>query len=153
MLEGFDPESLRFTLREPYAMKAGARLAVYPPSANWLVHDNTIVGCQQPMVLDSYGSPTSLVTKNQISRGETTGVKQAIEVRGRFNLIGNQIHGFDEPDSAALGLYPDRFGKQLRNSYRSNSFDGCTRVFADAEKELWDAADTGENSAAPAAAP
>lgn len=152
VLDGFDPESLRFTLREPHAMKAGDRLAVYPPSANWSLHDNSIIGCRQPVVLDSYGSPTSLVTNNLASRGETTGVKQAIEVRGRFNLVGNQIHGFDEPGAAALGLYRDLFGKPLRNSYRRNAVDKCASLFAEAEKELWNAADTGDNVMGPGSA-
>jgi hypothetical protein len=149
VLDRFDPESLRFSLREPYPMKAGDRLALYPPSANWSLHDNTITGCLQPVVLDSYGSSTSLFTDNLIARGETAGVKQAIVVHGRFNLMGNQIHGFDEPGSAALGLYPDRFGKPVRNIYRRNTFDRCASVFADADKKLWDSADTAENTILP----
>ena len=56
-------------------------------------------------MLDSYGSATSVVRGNLIDRGLATGVAQAIELRGNFDLIGNQISGFDEPGSAALGLY------------------------------------------------
>ncbi len=146
VLEGFDPESLQFSLREPYTMKVGDRLAIYPPLANWSLHDNTITGCLEPVVLDSYGSSTSFLTENLVSRGETTGVKQAIAVRGRFSLKENHVQGFDEPDSAALGLYPDQFGEPVRNVYRRNTFDGCSRMFVESEKALWEAADTGENS-------
>jgi hypothetical protein len=145
LLEAFDPESLHFTLRQPYAMKVGDRLALYAPSANWTIHDNSIVGCQRPVVLDSYGSRTSLVTDNMISRGETEGVKQAVEIRGRFDLVGNRIYGFDEADSAALGLYPDRFGKPMANVYRGNTLERCTQVYAESEKGLWKAAQSGEN--------
>jgi hypothetical protein len=101
--------------------------------------------------LDSYGSPTSLLSNNLLSRGETNGVKQAVEVRGRFDLVENQFHGFDEPDSAALGLYPDRFGRQLRNAYRRNTFGQCANVFAESEEGLWKAADIGETAVVPGA--
>ena len=146
VLESFDPESLRFTLREPRPMAVGDRLAIYPPTANWSIHDNSILGCQRPLVLDSFGSRTTLLSGNLISRGDTEGVKQAAEIRGRFDLLRNRFQGFDEPDSAALGLYADRFGKPLSNVYRNNTFDGCTKVFSESEKGLWAAADTGENT-------
>ncbi len=98
VIEAFDPETLQFKLREPYAMEAGKSFEVYPPAANWNIHDNTIAGCLRPVVLDSHGSATSLVRNNLISRGEAAGAKQAIEVHGRFDLAGNQILGFDEVD-------------------------------------------------------
>jgi len=60
--------------------------------------------------------------------------------------VRNLFQGFDEPDSAALGLYTDRFGKPLSNVYRGNTFDRCTQVFAESEKGLWRAAETGENT-------
>ena len=103
VLDGFDPETLRFKLREPHPMKVGDRFAVYSPSANWNIHHNTITGCQQPVVLDSFGSETSLLKDNLVSRGDVTGVKQAIQVRGRFGLSGNQVSGFDEPALSPSG--------------------------------------------------
>jgi hypothetical protein len=100
VLEGFDPESLRFTLRQPTTIKANDRFALYPPSANWTIHDNTVTGCQNPVVLDCYGSPTSTLRDNLISRGDAADAKQAIQGRARFNAIGNHVFGFDAPRAA-----------------------------------------------------
>ena len=44
-IEAFDPETLQFKLARPHEMKVGDRFEVFPPSANWNVHDNTITGC------------------------------------------------------------------------------------------------------------
>jgi hypothetical protein len=96
-------------------------------------------------VLDSYGSETSLFRDNALTRGEAQGVKQAVEVRGRFSLLDNRFFGFDEPGSAALALYPDRFGKPLRNLYRGNLFQRCAAVMAESEQGLWNAALSGGN--------
>ncbi|MBM4084129.1 MAG: hypothetical protein FJ272_05015, partial [Planctomycetes bacterium] len=111
VIAAFDPQTLRFRLREPRAMKPGDRFEVIAPSANWNVHHNTITGCVQPVLLDSYGSETSFFKENVVTRGEAAGVKAAIEVRGRFHLIGNHISGFDEKDCAALALFADPFGR------------------------------------------
>jgi hypothetical protein len=43
---------------------------VMTPGTDWNIHDNTITGCLGPIVLDSYGSPNSLVRNNLITRGE-----------------------------------------------------------------------------------
>ena len=86
----------RRKLREPYPMKPGDRFEIVAPSLNWLIHDNTITGCREPVVLDSHGSDASLLRNNLIERGGMTNVTQAIEVRGHFRLIDNCTVGFDE---------------------------------------------------------
>jgi hypothetical protein len=100
VLEGFDAESLRFTLHAPCPMKPGDRFAVYPTAANWSIHDNTLTGCQNPMLLDCYGSATSVVRDNLIVRGAVDNVTQPLDVRGTFQLLNNQISGFDAPAPA-----------------------------------------------------
>jgi len=139
-LESYDPESMRFKLTEARGMKVGDQFEVFPPhSANWNIHNNTVTGCTQPVVLDSYGSDTSLLRDNIVTRGEATGVKHAVVVSGRFKLIGNQISGFDEKDSAALLLNPDRLGEACLNLYRGNIFERCSKGVAESEKGLWKA--------------
>jgi hypothetical protein len=101
VMDSFDPETCRFTLREPRAMNVGDVFEVYPPSANWNLHDNTITGCQQPIALEGYGSPTSLLRNNLISRGEVKDVNKALQIRGQFTVAGNLLAGFDEPQPAA----------------------------------------------------
>ena len=139
IIDSFDPDTLRFKLREPHEMKPGDRFEVIAPSVNWNIHDNTIRSCLKPVVLDSYGSETSFFKDNIITRGETTGVKAAVEVHGRFNLIGNHISGFDEKDSSALALYPDALGRVSRNLYRDNIFERCANMVAESQKGLWGA--------------
>jgi hypothetical protein len=95
VIESFDPETLRFKLREPHAMKPGDRFEVIVPAMNWLVHDNTVTGCEHPVVLDSRGSDSSMFRCNLIDRGGATNVTQAMEVRGHFGLTDNCIVGFD----------------------------------------------------------
>lgn len=142
----FDPETLQFHLTEPRELRAGQVFEVFPPAgASWLIRDNTIASCLRPLVLDSYGSATSVVRGNLIDRGLATGVAQAIELRGNFDLIGNQISGFDEPGSAALGLYPDRAGRQLYPVIRDNIFVGCPRVVGPGAEDLWRAAVVQDN--------
>jgi hypothetical protein len=91
--------------------------------------------------LDSYGSETSLVRGNVIMRGDAAGVKAGIVVRGRFQLIGNHISGFDEAGAAALGITADRFGKPCRSLYRHNVFERCGSVATETQKGLWEAAE------------
>ena len=95
VIESFDPETLRFKLREPHAMKPGDRFEVVVPSLNWLIHDNTVTGCVQPVVLDSHGSDTSIFRNNLIERGGATNAAQAVVLTGSFKLIGNTVAGFD----------------------------------------------------------
>lgn len=94
VIESFDPETLRFKLTQPCAMKERDRFQVFPPRANWTIHNNTVTGCQQPVVLDGYGSETSFFRDNLIERGGATNATQALAVTGRFKLLGNQISGF-----------------------------------------------------------
>jgi hypothetical protein len=101
-IESFDPETFRFKLREPHPMKAGDLFDVIVPALNWNVHDNTITGCQRPVVLDSHGSDSSIFHDNLIERGGATDAKRAIEVRGRFRLIDNQVVGFEDKESPAV---------------------------------------------------
>ena len=115
-------------------MKPDDRFQVFPPSANWSIHDNTVTGCLQPVVLDSYGSETSLFKDNIITRGETAGVRSAVVVHGLFKLIGNHISGFDEKDSTALSLVADPFGRVSRSLCRDNIFEKCSREITGSQK-------------------
>ena len=81
-------------------MKVGDRFEVFAPSANWLIHDNTLTGCLQPVVLNSHGSDTSLVRGNLIERGSASAA-QAVAVTGQFKLLDNHLVGFDERSGAA----------------------------------------------------
>ena len=126
-------------------MKVGDRFEVFPPSANWNVHDNTVTGCAQPVTLDNYGSETSLFRDNVISRGGADGVKQAVVVSGRFQFIGNQIAGFDEKDSVALVLNPDGLGRSCPSLYRENVFQGCATVLRENREGLWENSTTEGN--------
>ena len=141
VLDSFDPQSLVFRLKEPRSMHVGDEFEVAPSQgANWDIHDNTITGCLHPVVLDAYGSSTSVFARNTISRGGATGVMQAIELRGRFGVIGNTFSDFDEPGASVLSLYPDTLGSAIRNGIAGNTFENCTRVVAESRKGLWNAA-------------
>ncbi|MCX6910543.1 MAG: right-handed parallel beta-helix repeat-containing protein [Verrucomicrobia bacterium] len=96
VIDGYDATALQFKLKEPRDMKAGDRFEVFPPSANWNLHDNIITGCAQPVVLTSHGSDTSFFRDNLIERGGATNATSALVVTGQFKLIGNHIAGFDE---------------------------------------------------------
>jgi hypothetical protein len=140
VLEGCDGETCRFTLREPRQMKVGDLFEIYPPTgANWLIHDNTVTGCQAPVVLDGYGSATSVFSGNTITRGEATGVKEALTLRGRFDLLDNVFAGFDEAGGVAVALYLDRLGQVPPNVYRGNTFAGCPTPLSEQEQGMWEA--------------
>jgi hypothetical protein len=92
VVDSFDPITLRVQLKQAYEMKVGDQFEIYPRSANWNIHDNTLSGCLSSVVLDSHGSATSLLRDNQISQPATVSGKPAIQiVRGQFELIGNRI--------------------------------------------------------------
>ena len=146
IIDSFDPESLRFTLGEPREMKTGDRFEVFAPSADWLVHDNTVTGCLRPISLDSYGSPTSILQSNLVTRGDATGVKEAVEVRGMFRLIGNKVSGFDEPGSAALAIYLDPLERVRGSLYRENVLQRCARAVSESPPGLWTPADRQANT-------
>ena len=145
LIDSFDPETLQFKLTQPHEMAVGDRFEVFPPSANWNIRDNTISGCAEPAVLDCYGSDTSMFRDNVITRGGAEGVKQAVTVSGRFELIGNQISGFDEKDSAALALNPDGLGRVRPGSYRDNVFQKCSQAVKESQPGIWKASHTGGN--------
>lgn len=127
-------------------MKAGGHFQVFPPSANWQIHDNTITDCLQPVNLDSYGSDTSSFAENVVTRGATAGVKEAVAVHGAFRLMRNRIHGFDEPGSVALSLYPDAIGRACRSVYVGNTVEQCALGMAESQVGLWKASLTSGNT-------
>jgi hypothetical protein len=122
IVEQFDPETLRFKLHEPAALAAGDLFEVYPPAANWSIHDNTITGCQQPVALDVWGSTTSIFRRNLIDRGPVADVKQPLSLRGRFQIVENHFFGFQQPSGTALPIRPDRLGRPCVNLVRDNVF-------------------------------
>lgn len=94
IIESFDPDTLRFKLTQPREMKVDDRFEVFPLSANWLIHDNTVTGCLQPAVFGGHGSDTSIFRGNLIERGGAAGAAQPVAVTGQFRLIDNHIVGF-----------------------------------------------------------
>jgi hypothetical protein len=141
VIDSYDPTTLRFKLTAPADMKVGDRFMVYAPGgANWAIRNNTITSCTNPLVLDSFGGPTSIVSDNILSRGGATGIKQAVEVRGRFNFEGNNFSGFDETGCVTLALFPDRLGQVIPNLYRNNIFENCANAVSESQKGLWDPA-------------
>ena len=133
----YEPDTLHLRLSSPHEMKVGDPFEIYPPLANWSIHNNTIAGCTRPVLFDCYGSPTSVLRGNLISRGSATGVKSAVEVRGALRFIGNHIIGFDEPGSSALALYPDARGAAPASLFRNNVLDRCTTAVKESQKGLW----------------
>jgi hypothetical protein len=130
-IELFDPETCQFHLAQPGEMKPADRFEVIAPSLNWNLHDNTITGCQAPVVLNSYGSPTCLFQGNLIERGATANVPRAVTVAGEFHIRDNRIVGFDEDQSVAIEVQPDRAARQLRSTIHDNSFERCTTEVKD----------------------
>ena len=138
IIDTFDPETLRFTLKEPREMKVGDAFQVFPAGpANWTLHSNTVTGCTEPVKLEAYGSETTVFRDNLIARGDASGVKVAIRVTGQFALLGNTISGFGEPAASALSIGPDPLGRVNRNRFLRNSFELCTNVVAEAREGLW----------------
>ena len=139
VVESFDPETLQFKLKAPAPMQVGDTLEIYAPAANWDLHSNSFSGCGTPVVLDGYGSTTSLFRDNMLVRGGATPVKEAVAIKGQYRLLGNQFVDFDEPGSATLSLYPDRLGKAAANLYQDNLFEHCALPVQEARKGLWEA--------------
>ena len=146
VIDAFDAESLHFTLREPRQMAIGDSFEVFPPGgANWHLHHNTVEGCLNPVMLDSYGSETSVLSDNTIQRGGATGVVAAVQVHGWFKLIGNHLADFNEEGSVGLSLYADRAGREVRPLCARNLFERCAVPVAAVEAGQWEAADAGDN--------
>ncbi len=137
VIDSSDPETLRFKLRQPVGMKVGDRFEVFPPLANWRFHHNSLSGCLHPVVLDSYGSSTSIFAENTLTRDETAGCKAAIEVHGTFQIKDNRICGFDEPGAVAFSLYPDAIGRDCRSVYQRNDLERCAAAVGESRKGLW----------------
>jgi hypothetical protein len=98
VIDSFDGLTSRFKLKQSRDVKPGDRFEVEPPSSNWNIHDNTILNCTSPVVLDAHGGPAAFIKSNLISRGDAPAAKQAIQVvRGKFELIDNRVTGFEEP--------------------------------------------------------
>ena len=87
-------------------MKAGDTFEVNATSVNWNIHNNTVTDCQRPVVLNSYGSRTSLFKENLLSRGNHRS-SLGVEVHGSFQFLNNRLTGFDEDKASALALFPD----------------------------------------------
>jgi len=130
--DSFDAKTLAFALKEPLLMNEGDRFSYYPGQAEWVFHHNTISGCGRPVILDSYGSDSSLFTDNLITRGLATGVEQAMAVKGNFTVSRNTFAGFDGAESQALVIYPDPFQKSWEDRSTDNVFRNCTKG-----KVLW----------------
>ncbi|MGD0113354.1 MAG: hypothetical protein ABSD48_15955 [Armatimonadota bacterium] len=97
------------------------------------------------MMLDAYGSSTSTFAHNTISCGGAIGVQQAVDIRGRFNVIDNAFSDFGETGSTALSLHPDRLGQPLPNIISGNIFENCSRVVSEAQDGLWRTCKTFDN--------
>ena len=109
------------------------------------MHDNTVTDCLRPVVLDSYGSRTTIFKSNLVTRGNTTNVPHGIEVHGCFQLIDNRITDFDEDKSIALALYTDPIGRVSKSQYLGNIFENCFDVVNESQPELWKKSLTKDN--------
>lgn len=143
VIESFDPSTLVFRLREPRRMAVGDEFEIVSPDGgNWLLHHNTVTGCKEPVVLETYGGPTSVFEDNLITRGLATGVAHAITVAGQVNLLDNIITSFNEPGSTALALTSSRVGPIGRGVYRGNIFQRCSHPVSQGQPGLWTQEDT-----------
>jgi hypothetical protein len=137
VIESFDPQSLRFKLREPHVMKTGDRLEIVAPSVNWTILNNTITDCIHPVVLDSYGSKTSIFRNNLLTRGNTDNVPVGLEVHGCFKIVSNRIVDFDEDKATAIIIYPDAVGRSCKSQYQGNIIENCFGVVTENKPDLW----------------
>ncbi len=139
LIREFDPETCQFHLEKPLEIKPGDIFEVYPRAGvNWDMSHNTITDCLQPVVLDGYGSPTSRFAANIISCGAAR-VKEAVILKGAFHILNNHFSGFEDKESVALSLYPDRFGKPIALYVQNNIFDRCAHPVGENAKGLWEA--------------
>lgn len=139
-IEAFDAETCRFKLVGDTKVQPNEPFSIFPPSACWTIHDNTITDCQRPVSLDAYGSPTSVFRNNTVNRGHVTEVKHVISVGGQFKLIGNHVFGFDEPGSTALMLRDAGFRRCRSALFLHNIFESCSGLVQESAPGLWDAA-------------
>ena len=139
-IRAFDPEACTFALTDPLQMSVGDAFEVYPDSANWLIHDNTITGCTRPVALEAYGSASSVFRDNIITRGGAEGVASAVSVSGQYKLIGNHISGFDEKDAAALELKTSRPAGTGPMVFSGNIVENCSQAVKATDPRLWEEA-------------
>lgn len=143
VIEQCDPDTSQFKLRAPREaklgeVKVGDQFEIFPPyGANWDLHHNTISGCLQPVLLNAFGSEASRFRDNTVTRGGAAGVKEAVTVKGRFQVTGNLLCGFDEAETVALGLYLDRLGQPPASLYRDNRFENCPKPVGEEKPGLW----------------
>jgi hypothetical protein len=137
VIEQFDPDTLRFRLREPRQMKAGDTLEFIAPSLQWVIHDNSLTDCLLPVVMDSCGSKTSFIKDNLVTRGTTANVHAGIEISGNFQLTGNRICDFDEENATALAINGDETGQSDKSWYIGNIFENCRDVVTEEQPGLW----------------
>jgi hypothetical protein len=145
VIESFDPQTLNFKLREPRPMKSGDRFEVTVPALNWNVHDNIVTDCQRPILLNSYGSKTSLFRSNLVTRGTTENIPTGIEIHGCFQLIDNRFIDFDEDKSVAMALFNDAIGRPCKCQFLGNVFQDCTGVISENQPGLWENSLTKDN--------
>ncbi|MCC7495509.1 MAG: right-handed parallel beta-helix repeat-containing protein [Fimbriimonadaceae bacterium] len=142
----FDPATFRYTLAAPRDSKVGEPFEVIPAAGpRWLLHHNTVESCSAPLVFDSYGGDSAIVRDNLFARGEASGVQQAVELRGRCDLLDNRFSGFDEPDSTVLALFPGKLGDLSPSLLRGNVFRRCRTPATAPVPELWTPADAAAN--------
>ena len=97
------------------------------------------------MLLDSYGSETSIFEGNTITRGSVADVKVALLVHGWFQIVGNTISGFDEEGSVGMSLYLDRAGRELPHVCARNVFENCAIPVAESKPGMWTDEMAGDN--------
>lgn len=125
-IDFYDPESLIFKLKNPFYLKPDDVFEVYfPGPINWNIHNNTISGCNNPVILDNYGSMTSLFCNNVIDRNGADGVKAAVIVEGLYKISDNTITGFNEKNSCGFLIMNDRLNKPMPNLYLNNIISHC----------------------------
>lgn len=147
VIESFDPDNLSFKLMEPRQMKVGDILEFIAPSLQWNIHDNTVTECLRPLILDSYGSSTSLFKDNLVNCGNMTSVSNGIEVHGRFQILDNHLNGFAKQGAAAFSLYPDAIGRISTSRYERNTFENCFDIITESQPGLWKASMNKDNLA------
>lgn len=147
VIDSYDPSALTFKLREPYDMNEGDFFEIYYPGpTNWNIHDNTITACEKPVILKNYGSDTNRFHNNIIDRGNAIGVKAALVIGGKYNISNNQITGFNESESCALLLMPDRLSKPIPNIIYNNIIMDCSTGIIESAPKLWKATRNKGNS-------
>jgi hypothetical protein len=90
-----------------------------------MIHHNTISDCKNAIVLLGYGSDTSILSDNLITRGHAD-AKIGLIHAGNFTITRNTFAGFNDPKFGAIQLRPDPFGNLYRERCENNVFRDCT---------------------------